>query len=203
MIAARRVFMRGDHDLRQLRDDGKIEFALLRQAIERLCFIEAAQMNRPFDDLAAGSAELQAACAAPDRYRAEIEVRRVTLIDGDLVLAGGTTLFQRRKIHERKEDGPLDFVDVAAGEKNDRPMRVDARDRFFQPMRRRIREKGEDLALILGRVHGRAAWVGRDAKATARRKMGGAKIAPPILSAIIRRRRASASLFWLLRRNKP
>jgi hypothetical protein len=147
------MLMRGKDNFGEPRDDGKIELALLGKMVERLRLVEAAQMNRPFDNVTVRSTKRQPARTAPDRHCAEIEVRRIGFVDGDLVLAGGAALFQRRKIHERKEDRPLYLVGVGAGEKNDGAMRVDPRNRSLKSIGRGIGEKGEDLALIFRRVH--------------------------------------------------
>ena len=116
----------------------------------------------------------------------------MALIDGDLVLAGSAALFQRRKIHERKEDRALHLVGVGVGEKNHGPVRIDALNLSAERMGRGIGEKREDFALILGQ----GPWQRSDGAAgpqrrTARRKKGGAKIAPPFY---IRIYSAAASL---------
>ena len=50
------------------------------------------------------------------------------MIDRKLARAGLLPLVEGRKIHEGKAHRFLDFVNILAGEKNRRPMRIDALD---------------------------------------------------------------------------
>ncbi len=170
--ALRRMFMRGDDDFGEARGNTEIEFAPLGQTIKRLRLVEPAHVDRPFDDRAFRASKAKSARVAPDRHRAEIEIRRIGAIDGDFVFASSAALFEGRKIHEREENGALDLVDIATSKKNHRAVRIDAfYRRAIKPVSRRIAEKGEDLVLILGHfvVHDSALrWTPGPAAVTSR-----------------------------------
>ena len=69
------------------------------------------------------------------------------MVDFDFRLAGLTALVERGQVHEGELDRPLNFVNVGAGEKDDRASRVDALDRLAQSMRLWIGEKPEHRLL--------------------------------------------------------
>ena len=88
-----------------------------------------------------------------------------TAVDFDLRLAGRAALIERRQVHERELDRPLDLVGVGTGEKYDRIGGVYADDGLAKPVRPRIGEKAEHRLLRLvgivrrARTHGRPpAW---------------------------------------------
>ena len=83
-----------------------------------------------------------------NRNGAEVQIRSIGFIDRKLARAGPPPLVEGRIIHERKAYRLFDFVDILAGEENRGTMRIDAGDGLAQPMRRGIRQKGEDIALV-------------------------------------------------------
>lgn len=118
----------------ELSNEPGSELAAVGELVERAVFIETAQMDRPFDDLAS-PAELKARRIPGDRDDSEVEVRSVSLVDLELALAGEAPLFEGRKIHEGEQHRLLDLVDILACEKHRGAMGVDSKDRLAKAVR--------------------------------------------------------------------
>ena len=132
--------------------DDVVGYALpLGDPVERPALVEPAHVGDPFDDFA-GAADGEAVVSAHDRQRLEIDARRVVSIDGDFRFAGLAPFVERREIHERKPDRPLDLVDVGSGEEHDRVCGVDARHRPARAVGARVGEEAEHRLLRIGRI---------------------------------------------------
>jgi hypothetical protein len=137
---------------------GKVtpERGLVRQAVEGRAFIEATEMDGPFDDWTL-SVKAVACIVERDGDNAEVQARRVGSIDDDLGFAGGMALFKCREVHEGKMDRAFDLVDIWAGKKNGSAMSIDARDGFAQTMCPRILKESKNIGLICS--HGLVHWI--------------------------------------------
>ena len=126
--------------------------------------VEPAHVHDPFDDFAR-TPDRERRAVANDRQRLEIDARRVVAIDGDFGFASRPPLVERREIHERKPDRPLDLIDVGAGKKHDRVGGVGAPDRGAQPVRARVGEEAEHRLLRVGRLgHSTPSTISRPAR---------------------------------------
>ena len=103
-------------------------------------------MGEPFDDFAPAP-DLERVVFARDGQRRQVNAWRVGAIDLDLRLASAAALVERRQIHERELDRPLDLVSVGTGEKHDRIGGVDPDDRLAQAMRFGIGKKAKNRLL--------------------------------------------------------
>ena len=151
-IAAGRTRVSGGNAFGQIGRDAKIESPARSKFVERAFLVEAARMHRPFDDFTFLAAEVQTLVRSADRHGPEINVGRVLAVDADFVFASRAALFERRKIHEGKEDGALDLIGVGAGEKHDGAVRIDALYRILlrliKAVSRGVREEREYVVLI-------------------------------------------------------
>ena len=158
-IPERRAGMGAADGERQLVDVSSDTRVPRGDPVERRILVEAPHMGDPFDDFAL-AADRKRLPGSRDRQRRQVDARRRSAVDRDLRLAGETALVERRQIHERELDRPLDLVRVGTGQKHDGARRIDARDRPAQPVRPRIGEKTEDRLLRCGgtvrsaRAHG-------------------------------------------------
>ena len=105
-------------------------------------------MHRPFDDLAAAPERQHAVRLARDRHQAEVDVRRVRLVQLDLTRQCTAAQLERGEIHVVEANRPLDLVDVAARQKDDRPVRLDPLGRYRTAVRCRRPQEPEHLGLI-------------------------------------------------------
>src|SRR5437773_8208531 len=111
------IGMRFPYDGGKVADDGWIEFACLREAVQGLVLVETAQMNRPFDGFA-GTAELKTPFRPRYRNDALVQLRRQSMIYGEFTLAKMLPLLKSRIIKKRQFDCALDLVGVFTGKKN-------------------------------------------------------------------------------------
>src|SRR5271154_7144040 len=118
-------------------------------AVERRVLVEPPHVDDPFDDFAL-AANLERRASARNGKGREVNRRRIGAIDGYLCLAGGAALVERREIHEREPDRPLDLVGVGTSQKHDGGRRVDTPDRLAQSVRFGIGEKAEHCLLQTG-----------------------------------------------------
>ena len=81
-------------------------------------------------------------------------MRGLGLVDRNLRLASVAALVERREIHERELDRPLELINVVTRKKYDGVRRIDALDRLAQPVSFGIGEKPEHRLLQLGRSVG-------------------------------------------------
>ena len=146
-VAQGRAGVRGEDGAHHLRQQRRRQLASIGHVVERLPLVEAAHVHDPLDRLA-GAAELQALLAAGDRHGPEINRGGVGSIDRDLRLAGRLAPGERGEVHEGEAHGALDLVGVLAGQEDDRAMRVDADRRRAQPVRCRVGEEIQNLALV-------------------------------------------------------
>ena len=149
---------------RELVDDGVRNALPLGDPVERRRLVEPAHVHDPFDDFAR-TPDRERRAVANDRQRLEIDARRVVAIDGDLGFASRPPPVERREIHERKPDRPLDLIDVGAGKKHYRVGGVRAPDPAAQPVRARVGEEAEHRLLQVGRLrHSTPSTISRPAR---------------------------------------
>jgi hypothetical protein len=103
-------------------------------------------MDGPFGDFTV-TPNHKGLALSDNRERRQVDVRRRRTIDCDLRFASVAALVERREIHERELDRPLELINVGAGKKYDRVRRIDALDRLVQSMRLGIGEKPEHRLL--------------------------------------------------------
>ncbi len=137
-----------DHHRGEVPEDVRRQITAIGDEIERLGLVEPLEMNRPLDRFAVAAEGEATGGITGDRDHTSIKVGGIEPIDGDLGLAGGAALGQRRQVHEGKADGALDLVDVRPGEEDGRGVGVDAFDRCRQAVRRRVGEEAEDRLLV-------------------------------------------------------
>src|SRR3954452_3641467 len=114
--------------------------------IERLCLVEAAHLDRPFDRLAFAAYREPSIGLARDRNNAAIELGRIGAIDDNLGLAGGLAFIERGIVEKRERHRSLELEGPLAGEEHHARMSVDALDRC-SAMGGRIGEECEDRFL--------------------------------------------------------
>ncbi len=131
----------------------KVDGAVIGETIERLGFVEAAHLDRPFDGLAPARKRQHTIGLARDRDDAEIELRCKRPVGFDLCGTGDFSLFQRGEIQERKAHRALDLVGALPGQKHDGRMGIDTA-HASAAVRRRSSQKREHAFLgLLGVAH--------------------------------------------------
>jgi hypothetical protein len=110
---------------------------------------KAAHVHRPFNRLALAVQRQRAVGLARHRHDAEIDLRRIGLVDLKLPAANLLAPVQRGKIHVAELHRLLDLPRLATGQKHQRTMRLDHPDRLAgQPICRTIRQEVDNLTLL-------------------------------------------------------
>ena len=146
----------GDGD-GELAGERIVKLATLGEMVERVIFVEARHLDRPFDRFARAIQGERPVGFARDRHDAAVELRREFAIDLEFGAAGGFALCQSRIIEKWIAHRALDLDGAVAGQKDDGGMGLAAPHRGAAISRRiaeQLENGGLDAGLAVGGFRG-------------------------------------------------